>query len=53
MKLYKSVEFLLLYGFQAPPNKPKDPRRNAKTPYWKFFGDGSALLAIRRKEQNV
>jgi len=42
MKHYKSVEFCQFLERRVPPHKPKHPRKNAKHPYWKLSGDGSA-----------
>ena len=51
MKHYKSAEILSIWQFlecQVPLNKPKAPRRHAKSPYGKVSGDGSAEMFRRR-----
>ena len=42
MKRYKSVQLLSTLNFNPPLDKRKAPLTNAKPPYWRLSGDGSA-----------
>jgi len=46
MKLYKSVEFWLIFWVSSPVHKPKAPPQKCKAPYWKLSGDGSVSIVM-------